>query len=113
MKVSHYSDVEAKDAGEGTSKLTIRWLITKETGAPNFAMRLFEMKPMGHSPLHTHPWEHEIFILEGKGVAFDGTKEKAVEAGDAIFIPPGEKHQIGNKSKKMLKFLCLIPHVEK
>lgn len=113
MKIFPYQTVEAKDAGEGTSKLTIRWLITKETGAPNFAMRLFEMEPSGHSPLHNHPWEHEIFILEGEGVAFDGTNERKVKAGDAIFIPSNEKHQLRNHSKKLLRFLCLIPHTNR
>lgn len=113
MKILNYADLEAKDAGEDTSKLTIRWLIAKETGAERFAMRLFEMEPDGHSPFHNHPWEHEIFILEGEGVAFDGTKEKEIKAGDAIFIPPNEKHQLRNNSKKTLKFLCLIPYLEK
>jgi len=65
MKIFQYQNVEAKDADEGTSKLRVRWLITKEIGAKNFAMRLFEMEPGGYSPLHSHPWEHEVFILEG------------------------------------------------
>ncbi|MEM3553827.1 MAG: cupin, partial [Candidatus Bathyarchaeia archaeon] len=69
MKVFHYSEVKPEEAiEEGASKLKVRWLITREIGAPNFAMRLFEMEPGGHSPLHTHPWEHEVFILEGEGV---------------------------------------------
>jgi len=110
MKIFPYTGVEAKDAGEGTSRLKVRWLITKDIGAPNFAMRLFEMESGGHSPLHNHPWEHEIFILEGEGVAVDGNEERKVRAGDAIFISPNEKHQLKNKGKKTLKFLCLIPH---
>lgn len=113
MKVVHYTDVEAKDAGEGTSKLIVRWLIAKETGAPNFAMRMFEMEPDGHTPLHNHPWEHEIFILEGEGAAFDGVEERAIKAGDAIFIPPNERHQIRNKGGKTMKLLCLIPHIDR
>jgi len=112
MKVSPYKNVEAKDAGEGTSRLTVRWLITKDIGAPNFAMRLFEMKPSGHSPLHTHDWEHELFILEGTGVAIGGNEEKKFKPGDAIFIPPNEKHQFRNNGKKAVKFLCLVPYYE-
>jgi quercetin dioxygenase-like cupin family protein len=111
MKIFPYTDVEAKDAGEGTSKLKVRWLITKGIGAPNFAMRLFEMESGGHSPLHNHPWEHEIFILEGEGIAVDGNEERKVKTGDAIFIAPNEKHQLKNEGKKTLRFLCLIPHV--
>jgi len=112
MKLFHYDTVKAKDAEEGASKLKVRWLVTKEMGAENFAMRLFEMEPGGHSPSHTHPWEHEIFILEGEGSAFDGEKANAFKAGDVIFIPPGERHQVKNNGRKKLKFLCLIPYVK-
>lgn len=113
MKFFHYRDVEAKDAGEGTSKLSVRWLITKEMGAENFAMRLFEMEPGGYSPLHSHPWEHEVFIIEGEGLAVGGKEERKFKAGDVIFIPSNEKHQLKNNSEKTVKFLCLIPYIQK
>lgn len=113
MKMFHYQDVEAKDAGEGASKLSVRWLITKEIGAENFAMRLFEMEPGGYSPFHDHPWEHEIFILEGEGVAVGEGEERKFRAGDVIFIPQNEKHQLKNNGKKTVKFLCLIPYIQK
>jgi len=109
MKVFHYQSVEAKNAEEGASKLKVRWLITKEMGAPNFAMRLFEMQPKGHSPLHNHSWEHEVFILEGEGIAVSEQGEKKFSAGDVIFILPNEKHQLKNNSEKTVKFLCLVP----
>ena len=110
MKVVRYQDVKAKEANDGASKLRVRWLITKEMGAPNFAMRLFEMEPKGHSPLHCHPWEHEVFILEGEGTVVGGTEERRFTVGNAIFIPPNEKHQFRNDGKKAVKFLCLVPH---
>lgn len=110
LKLSHYTDVEPKDAGKGTSKLNIRWLITREDGAKNFAMRLFEMDSGGFSPLHSHDWEHEIFILEGEGVVVGGEQTVKFKAGDAIFIPSNEKHQLRNNSNKPCKFLCFIPY---
>ena len=110
LKIFHYTDVEAKDAEGGSSKLKIRWLITKETGAENFAMRLFEMEAGGHSPLHSHSWEHEVFILEGEGLVVCGKEEKNFKTGDFIFLPPNEKHQLKNNSEKPVKFLCLIPY---
>jgi quercetin dioxygenase-like cupin family protein len=94
MRIFPYKEVKAEDAGEGTSKLKVRWLITKEMGAPNFAMRLFEMKPGGHSPLHRHPWEHEVFILKGEVVV--------VEDGN-------ETHQFKNDGNMTVTFLCLVP----
>lgn len=109
MKVIPHKDVEAKEADEGASKLKVRWLITKETGAPTFAMRLFEMEPGGHSPFHNHDREHEVFVLEGEGLVVGGKEEKKIEAGDAIFMPPNEQHQFKNNGEKTLKFLCLVP----
>jgi quercetin dioxygenase-like cupin family protein len=113
LKVFSYTDVEAKAADEGAVKLKVRWLITKDIGAPNFAMRLFEMQPGGNSPLHTHDWEHEVFILEGEGTVVGKEGEKKFKPGDAVFIRPNEKHQFKNTGKKLVKFLCLIPYHEK
>lgn len=113
MKVFNYRKVEAVDAGEGASKLKVRWLVTKGLGAENFAMRLFEVEPKGYSPFHTHPWEHEVFVLEGSGTVTNGEESIDISAGDVVFISPNEKHQFKNGGDKILKFLCLIPYKEK
>lgn len=109
MKIFQYKEIKAKDAEEGASKLKVRWLITKEMGAENFAMRLFEMEPKGYSPFHNHPWEHEVFILEGEGLVVGEKHETKFRAGDVIFIPPNEKHQFKNNGEKTVKFLCVVP----
>ena len=112
MKAFPYTDIEAKDAEGGSKNLTVRWLITQEMGAKNFAMRLFEMQAGGNSPLHSHNWEHEVFILEGTGVVVGGKEEKQFKAGDAIFIPANETHQLRNTGDRDCKFLCLVPYVK-
>jgi quercetin dioxygenase-like cupin family protein len=109
MKIFNYKTIKEENADCCAAKTKVRWLITKETGTENFAMRLFEMEPTGYSPLHKHPWEHEIFILEGEGIAFNGEKTTPFKSGDVIFVPPNEQHQFKNNSIKRLKFLCLIP----
>ena len=110
MKIFNYRDVKAEEAEEGAARLKVRWLITKDVGAKNFAMRLFEMEPGGFSPLHNHPWEHEVFILEGQGLVVGGREERRFKKGDVIFIPPNETHQLKNIGKRTVKFLCLIPY---
>ncbi|MFB3889687.1 MAG: cupin domain-containing protein [Candidatus Bathyarchaeia archaeon] len=95
---------------EGAAKTQVRWLITKEMGAKNFAMRIFEMQPGGYTPLHVHPWEHEIFCLEGEGEAFDGEKATPFKTGYAVFVPPNELHQFRNSGKALLRIMCLIPY---
>lgn len=113
MKILHYSEVEAKEADEGAFKLKVRWLITNDMGAENFAMRLFEIESGGCSPLHSHPWEHEVFILEGEGIVVSADGERKCKPGDAIFIPPNETHQFKNNGGRTLKFLCLVPYKTK
>ena len=78
FKHVHYSEVPAEAVTvEGADKVTVRWVISEADGAPNFAMRILEVEPGGHSPLHTHEFEHEVFILEGDcSVWRKGEKDK-------------------------------------
>lgn len=70
MKHINYRDIALEEPKEeGAKNMRIRWLITKKDGAENFAMRLFEVEPNGYTPWHQHDWEHEVFILEGEGIA--------------------------------------------
>ena len=110
MKIVDYKEVKAEAVDfEDVKDVKIRWLISDKDKAPNFAMRLFEVGPGGHSPLHTHNWEHEVFILEGEGVAADGERETRIKSGTVVYVAPEEKHQFKNTSSETLKFLCLIP----
>jgi quercetin dioxygenase-like cupin family protein len=113
MQVFPYQSVKAIEAEEGALKVKVRWLITKEMGAENFAMRLFEIEPGGYTPLHNHPWEHEVFILEGEGVVIGENKEIKFKEGYVVFIPPGEKHQFRNTCERVVKLLCLIPYTHR
>jgi len=99
MKILNYRDVEV----EGR----LRWLIR----GPTFDMRLVEIEPhqaLSETP-HTHPWEHEIFIVEGDGVTWDGEEKHHVGRGDAIHIRAGEPHTFINNGRKTLSFICCIP----
>lgn len=111
MKHVHYTDVELETpTEEGVKDTKVRWVISKKDGAKNFAMRIFEIGPDGNTPLHQHDWEHEIFILEGNGVARDKENQRDVKSGDVLFVPPMEWHQVVNTGKETLKMICLIPY---
>lgn len=95
---------------EGAEKVKVRWLISKRDGAPNFAMRLFEVGPGGTSPLHAHDWEHEVFILEGSGeLEFEGDR-RPFSGGYFVFVPPGREHRFVNTGDSVMRFLCLVPN---
>ena len=106
MRIISYREVEAKEV-EGSSKFKLRWLNTD--GSSNFAVRHCEIEPGGFSPFHNHPWEHEMFVLEGNGLVVGDKDAAAIGAGDSISIPANEYHQIKNSGENILKILCMIP----
>ncbi|MDI6761066.1 MAG: cupin domain-containing protein [Candidatus Brocadiaceae bacterium] len=114
MDIKHYTEVEPQGGLEGAVGVKIRWLIKETTGAKNFVMRHFEIAPQGHTPLHHHPWEHELFILSGQGAVTNAKKEeKTLRPGNVVFIPGGEAHQFKNDGKEPFTLLCLIPSKDK
>jgi quercetin dioxygenase-like cupin family protein len=109
MKAYHYKDIENQDVPEPAEKVKIRWLINEKQGAPNFAMRRFEVEPGGSTPYHTHPWEHEVYVLEGDAVAVSKKGENEIGPGSVILVEPNEEHNFVNTGNKPLVFLCMIP----
>lgn len=86
-----------------------RVLIGKADGADNFCMRMFEVGRQGHTPHHSHDWEHEIFVHGGKGKVFIEDQWHEMAEGTAVFIPANVEHQIRNTGDSPLTFICLVP----
>ena len=111
MKIVHCDQIESVAVEqEGAEGCRIRCLIGPDDDAPSFSMRQFEVAPGGHTPQHAHAHEHEVFVLEGAGVVFDGDTEHALRPGTVVFVPPRQKHQFRNGGSAPFRFLCLIPH---
>jgi quercetin dioxygenase-like cupin family protein len=72
-------------------------------------MRVFEIAPGGHTPLHTHEWEHEMFVHGGEGEVFGNGGRQPLSAGKVVFIPGNEEHQMHNTGKEPLIVVCLVP----
>ncbi|MBN2230569.1 MAG: cupin domain-containing protein [Candidatus Thorarchaeota archaeon] len=114
MYVVSYKERELKDVEmDGVQKVTVRWLIGKQTGARTYAMRLFEIAPGGIIPLHNHEEEHEIFVLNGKAKLL-GNIEGIAKKDDIVYVPSNELHGYDNtEGKEVFKFICVIPLIEK
>ena len=94
---------------EGAKDATIRKIITEKEGAPNFAMRLFELAPGGQTPAHRHDFEHEIYIIRGKGILHTEEGPCPLNPGDAIFVPANALHNFQNAGSDPFRFLCFVP----
>lgn len=111
MKVNSYQAVPAKPVDmEGAHGCTVRWLLGQADGTPTFAMREFEVAPGGYTPRHSHDYEHEVFVLSGDGVVYEGDQKHKLTAGDVVFVQPNEVHQFQNTGAAPMRFLCLIPN---
>ena len=113
MIKKHFKSVNEEEVTKANStRTTIRWLITKQDGSEKFSTRRFEIKPGGEVGLHTHPEDHHIYILQGKGQFIAG-EDKVHDgvAGDTFYIPPNQPHRIVNNGKEVLSFICVIPYI--
>ena len=111
MKIRHLEQVQQQKVDmEGAEGCQVRWLLGPADGAPGFAMRQFEVAVGGHTPKHHHPYEHEVFVLEGEGVALEGDQQRPLRPGDVVLVTPDEVHQFKNTGDQPLKFLCLVPN---
>lgn len=109
-KVVHYSQVSAEVVGDQAPGTRMRWLIDDaRDGAPFYALRMVEIDPGGHSPHHQHPYEHENFVVEGRGRVFISGEWHELKPGDVVFVPPGVEHEYANAGDGTFKFLCGIP----
>ena len=111
MKIKKAEDIKSKPVDmEGAKDVRIRVLIGPVDEAPNFCMRQFDVAPGGHTPRHTHEWEHECYILAGRGTVLTPEGDREVSPGDCLYIAAGADHQFRNTGAEELKFLCLIPN---
>lgn len=110
MKIKVADDVPARPVEmEGAAGVQIQLLIHNAEGAENFHMRQFTVAPNGHTPRHTHPWEHEVYVLEGAGAVATADGDVPLAPGQCVYVAPDEVHQFRNTGEADLKFLCLVP----
>lgn len=93
----------------GAVGVEIQWLIASPESAPNFALRRFTIAPGGHTPEHSHDWEHEVYILQGGGVLVTEEGEAPLRPHCAVLVHPGERHSFCAGPDGM-QMLCLVPN---
>ena len=119
---AHQNAERSEDAADGLRKGV---LVGPEHGAPNLAVRRFELEAGAEVPKHTNEIEHEQYVLEGEyvvgiseapeatranGDAVSAGEEHVVSAGDSLHIPAGVVHWYRNESDEPGAFLCAVPN---
>lgn len=93
----------------GAQRVTMRMMVGRADGAPTFAMRHFTVEPGGHTPRHSHDYEHEVYIVDGTARVEQDGQFAELGAGDVVFVRPNATHQFVNTGTSALRFLCLVP----
>ena len=111
MKKVSIDDIESFHH-EGSEGVDFRALLAQNVKAPNFYLRILDIAPGGHTPHHSHHWEHGTFVAKGRGKVVLTDREERIREGDAVLVEPDEKHMFVNDSKSLLRVVCVIPKPE-
>jgi len=105
MDVKNVADMPAFITKDGSE---IRELLAHRNSAIRHQSLAEARVPVGGSTQeHYHPRAEEIyFITAGAGRMRIEAEVRDVRAGDAIAIPPGQKHKLWNTGTETLKLLC-------
>ncbi|NLO02393.1 MAG: cupin domain-containing protein [Bacteroidales bacterium] len=111
MKIVPINTVEKKKVNmEGASGAWKQIPLGSKDGAPVYSLRVFTVEPGGHTPFHSHPYEHMNYIIEGVGALVNASgEENPVKPGDFAIVEPDEKHQYRNKGNKPFVIICGVP----
>ena len=110
MAVGDWKQLEGVElGGDDIAGVRKRVLVGPQEGWDGWVMRVFEIAPGGHTPLHRHPWPHINIGLEGHGsLRLDG-KDSPMGAGGYAFIPAGAEHQFSNSGEEPCAVVCIVP----
>lgn len=112
MKITSLDKVEKTLMSmEGAKNVWKQIPIAKSDGTPVFSFRVFTIMPGGHTPYHTHPFEHLNYVIEGEGAVVTANGDEIpVKKGDFGLVLPDEKHQYKNLSpENPMIVICAVP----
>lgn len=112
MKIDfQWQDVPSSPVSmDGAEGVTKRLVQGPADGTPTAALRIFTLAPGGHTPFHSHPFEHQNVVLKGVGVIRTPEGDRPIGPGSTALILPGETHQFRNTGAGPLSFVCVVPN---
>jgi len=109
MPVFKYDDINLQEITmDGVDKMTGINLIGREQGWDGSMLRVFRLAPGGHTPKHSHNWEHVNYVIKGKGKLTLGDKVYDLNPKDLAFVPTNQVHQFENPYDEDFEFICII-----
>ncbi len=110
MFISHIKDIPKVQLNAPSVKHAAKQvLIGTQQGWEDYVMRMFTLAEGGHTPRHSHDWQHIIYVVEGEGSLYlDGT-DHPLTPGSVAYAPEGSEHQLENTGTRDFVFICIVP----
>lgn len=110
MFIEQLDKIDKKQViGDGIRNVLKQVPIGPEQGWTDHILRVFTLQKDGHTPRHSHDWEHVNYVISGRGrVEIDGEKH-SMERGAFAFVPPNATHQYSNVGDEDFIMICIVP----
>lgn len=93
----------------GAEKVSMRILVGPDHGSDTIIMRSFVVQPGGHTPHHSHDFEHVVRVQRGGGIVLDENgAEHPITVGDSVLVEKNKEHQFRNPGDEPFEFICVI-----
>jgi len=100
------------EPGEEGREDIIRWrtlLSGERTPTRSISMGILELPPGSRLDAHHHAPPEVYFVTDGSGNLLIGDEQRAVRAGDVVYIPGDHVHGIKNTGDELLKLMWMFP----
>lgn len=87
-------------------------LVNKDRGATSITCGVATFEPGAAIPLHTHPCEESVIILQGKATACVDGQEFHLQQYDTTFVPPLVPHCFWNASDQDMVIAYFYPQID-
>jgi quercetin dioxygenase-like cupin family protein len=93
----------------GAIRVLMKQLVGREDGAEKTALHEIRILKGGRTSVHSHNWQHQIFVTSGRGILVLGGQETPLKSGDVLVVARGEEHGFEQRGPAPFVFLTVTP----
>ncbi|MBM3332537.1 cupin domain-containing protein [candidate division WOR-3 bacterium] len=107
MLIKRLKDCAEIQAGDRTR---LRELLhpLRDAAAIRYSLAVARLSPGAQSQAHRLSTAEVYYLVRGSGVMHIGDEAAEVNAGDAVYIPPGSIQWLENTGREEVEFLCIV-----
>jgi len=110
MFVKNLKEIEKQViSGESIKNVEKQIPVGPEQGWKDHVLRVFTIKPGGHTPKHSHDWEHINYVIAGHGTLEAEGRKSEMPTGNFAVVPPNTEHQYSNPGTEDFVMICIVP----